>query len=122
VWHLFVYIWGSGDPSGVFSMALFLPEFSFLIAVLPVYRVLLVWVYDRTESLLVAMLMHASLTACTTAILVPLATGMSRAIYYFVLAAVLWLVVAVVAVASGGHLSRQGRPLASTGSPQFTPR
>ena len=32
---------------------------------LPAYRVLMVWVYDRTGSLLVAMLMHASLTAST---------------------------------------------------------
>jgi hypothetical protein len=103
-------------------MALFLPEFSFLIAVLPVFRVLMVWVYDRTESLLVAMLMHASLTACTTAILVPLATGMSRAIYYFVLAAALWIVVAVVALANGGHLSRPGTPPATTGLPQLMPR
>jgi hypothetical protein len=36
------------------------------------YRVLMVWVYDRTGSLLVAMLMHASLTA-TTLIAGPLA-------------------------------------------------
>ena len=33
---------------------------------LPAYRVLMVWVYDRTGSLLVAILMHASLTATIT--------------------------------------------------------
>lgn len=35
------------------------------LAGLPAFRVLMVWVYHRTESLLVAMLMHTSLTATT---------------------------------------------------------
>jgi len=108
VWHFLVYFWGSGDAFGAFSLALFLPEFVFLVAVPPVYRILMVWVYDRTGgSLLVAMLMHASLTASTTFILVPLATGMARVTYYLVLGAVLWVVVAVVALAKGGQLARQ---------------
>ncbi len=36
-----------------------------LFSFLPAFRVLMVWVYDRTGSLLVAMLMHVSLTAST---------------------------------------------------------
>ena len=95
-WHFLVYFWGSGDSSGAFSLAIFLPEFLFLVTVLPVYRVLMVWVYDHTGSLLVAMLMHAIHTAITTSILVPLATGVSRVIYYLVFAAALWVFVAVV--------------------------
>jgi membrane protease YdiL (CAAX protease family) len=122
VWHFLVYFWGSGDAAGAFSLALFLPEFVFLVAVAPVYRVLMVWVYDRTESLLVAMLMHAGLTASTTFILVPLATGMARVTYYLGLGAVLWVVVAAVVVANRGQLSRQGKPPASLGAPQLTPR
>ncbi|MCE7980037.1 MAG: CPBP family intramembrane metalloprotease [Caldilinea sp. CFX5] len=105
-WHSLVYIWGSGDSAGAFSLALFLPEFLFLVGVLPVYRVLMVWVYDRTESLLVAMLMHAIHTACTTAILVPLATGAPRILYYLIFAALLWIVVAAVAVANRGQIAR----------------
>jgi hypothetical protein len=38
---------------------------SLLVGQWPAYRVLMVWVYDRTGSLLVAMLMHARLSACT---------------------------------------------------------
>jgi hypothetical protein len=52
------------------------------------------------------MLMHASLSA-STLILQPLATGMISLIWNFVLATVLWAVVAAVAVANGGKLSRQ---------------
>jgi membrane protease YdiL (CAAX protease family) len=95
-WHCFVYFWGSGDSSGTFSLAIFLPEFLFLVTVLPVYRVLMVWVYDHTQSLLVAMLMHAIHTAGTTSILVPQVTAVSRVIYYFIFAAALWVIVAVV--------------------------
>jgi membrane protease YdiL (CAAX protease family) len=110
-WHSLLAFWGSGDSSGAFSLPLFLPEFLFYIAVLPVYRVLMVWVYDRTGSLLVAMLMHASLTASVPMILMPLAiSGMALSTWYLILTAVLWVIVAAVAVANGGQLSRQPSP------------
>ena len=121
-WHLLVYLWGSGDPTGAFSFAIFLPEFVFLIGVLPVYRVLMVWVYDHTESVLVALLMHASLTACTTAILVPPAMETPRIAYYLVLAVVLWLATAAVVVTNGGRLARPDNPPTGIGSPQPTSR
>jgi membrane protease YdiL (CAAX protease family) len=96
VWHFLPTFWGSGDSSGVFDLLLFLPPCLFYIGVLPAYRVLMVWVYDRTASLLVAILMHASLTASTLFILSPAATGIPLMIYYIVLTAVVWAVVAVV--------------------------
>ena len=59
------------------------------------------------------MLMHASLTA-STLILTPLAlAGVAFLTVTFVLAAALWVVVGAVAVANGGHLSRQ--PLREAG-------
>ena len=69
------------------------------------FRVFMVWVYDRTGSLLVAILMHASLLACTI-ICAPAATGVAFLVYSFAVAAALWIVVAAVAVANGGKLSR----------------
>ena len=108
-WHFLVNFWASGSSSGELSLALFLPPvlFNLLVGVLPAYRVLMVWVYDRTGSLLVAMLMHASLTA-STLILGPLAvSGVALLTWNLVLAAALWVVVAAVAVANGGQLSRQ---------------
>ena len=102
-WHFLVNLWGSATSSAGLSLALFLPVvlFSFL----PAYRVLMVWVYDRTESLLVAILMHASLVAFWQ-ISWPLAiAGVALMTWYVVWAAVLWVVVAAVAVANRGHLS-----------------
>jgi uncharacterized protein len=69
--------------------------------------VLMVWVYDRTESLLVAMLMHASLIPSIFYVLTPPATGWAFVTYNLVLALALWTVVAAVALANGGIIWRQ---------------
>jgi hypothetical protein len=111
-WHFLVNFWVSGTYSGALSLALFLPLYLFSgVGQLTAYRVLMVWVYDRTGSLLVAMLMHASLIASTVVILMPLAiSGVPFLTWTLVLAAALWVVVAAVAVANGGQLSRQPLP------------
>jgi hypothetical protein len=73
-----------------------------------VFRVLMVWVYEHTNgSLLVAMLMHASLSA-SQIILIPLVwSGVASIMIGFAYAAALWVVVGVIAVANHGHLTRQ---------------
>lgn len=111
VWHFLVNIWASSIASGGLSLAIYLPVilFSILVGSLVPYRVLMVWVYDRTGgSLLVAMLMHVSYTA-STLILLPLAIALMPfgLTYGLVLAAMLWVVVGAVAVANHGHLTRQ---------------
>lgn len=99
-WHFLTNFWGSGDSSGAFTLALFLPAQLFAVGVLPAYRVLMVWAYDRTGSLLVAMLMHASLTASVIFIFMPLAISeVPLLTWYLVLAATLWVVVAAVELA-----------------------
>jgi uncharacterized protein len=107
-WHFFVNFWGSGVTSGELSLAIFLPVWLLgtLVGSLTAYRVLMVWVYERTGSLLVAMLMHVSL-ATFTFILTPPLGGAPYWVIGFAYAAALWVVVAAVAVAQGGHLSRQ---------------
>jgi uncharacterized protein len=111
-WHFFVNFWGSGVTSGELSLAIFLPVWllGILVGSLVAYRVLMVWVYERTNgSLLVAILMHISL-ATFTFILTPLLGGAPYWVIGFAYAAALWVVVAAVAVAQGGHLSRQPPP------------
>jgi membrane protease YdiL (CAAX protease family) len=106
-WHFLPTVWGSGDSSGALDLPLLLPGLFFHYAGLPVYRVLMVWVYDRTKSLLVAILMHANLTASALFILAPAVIGVPLFTYYLILAAALWIIVAVVAVANARQLSRQ---------------
>ncbi len=105
-WHVPVTLAGSGTPSGSLSLAIWLPPMFFYAAVLPAFRVLMVWVYDRTGSLLVAILMHASLTASTVVILTPQATGTSLIAYYLALTTLLWALVGVV-TAANRHQFRQ---------------
>lgn len=106
VWHILPTFWGSGDADGVLSLSLLLPPLFFYMAVLPAYRVLMVWVYDNTHSLPVIMLMHASLTASTLFILAPAVQGMQLFFYYLVLAAVLWLI-ALIIMRNQSHPGKQ---------------
>src|SRR5215211_423172 len=107
LWHFLITFWASGTSSGALSLAGFLPAVLFYVGSLPAYRVLMVWVYDRTgESMLVAMLMHASFSA-SMLIQQPLGLALVPGLSWaLVLAAALWVVVGAVALAQGGHLSR----------------
>jgi membrane protease YdiL (CAAX protease family) len=107
-WHYLVAFWGGGNASGEFDMPLFLAQMLFYVAALPAYRVLMVWVYDRTGSLLLAMLMHASLTGFVLFILMPMKmSGAHLLAWYLVFAAALWVVVAAVAVTNRRQLSQR---------------
>ena len=105
VWHLPSNFYGSGDDAGVLSLSLFLPVLVFALAVLPAYRMLMVWVYDHTRSLLVGMLMHGMLIWSWLTVMPVGIQGAPFVTWYVLLAAVLW--VAVVAVATREQLSRQ---------------
>lgn len=92
-WH-FIMFWESDSFSGALPLVLLLVR---LFSWLPAFRILMVWVYDRTESLLVAMLMHVSLVASMVTLDPPL-TGGALLTFILVRAAVLWIAVAAVAV------------------------
>ncbi len=93
-WH-FIMFWENDSFSGAFPFAILLVR---LFSWLPAYRIIMVWVYDRTESLLVVMLMHVSLVASLT-VIDPALTGVELLAYILVRAAVLWFIAAVVASA-----------------------
>jgi hypothetical protein len=101
--------WASGVTSGELSLAIFVPTWllGIFVGQLTAFRVLMVWVYERTGgSLLVAMIMHVSLAA-STVILMPPVPGVASVILGFAPAAAMWVVVGAVAMANGGHISRQ---------------
>ena len=102
--HFPLYYWASGNLSGALSPGFLVT--AQVLAWFPAYRVLMVWAYDSTESVLLAMLMHASLTA-SQVIFASLATAVPLFTYTLVFGAVVWLVIGVVALAQGGHLTRQ---------------
>jgi uncharacterized protein len=104
VWHLPLFS-GSASSSGAVAPALYLA--GLLFSFLPAYRVLMIWVYDRTKSLLVVMLMHASLTAGQLILIPPAISGVPMLTLDLVFGAALWIIVIAIAVANGGQLSRQ---------------
>lgn len=104
-WHFMVTFWMAGDASGALNRAVYLPSVVASVGELPAYRVLMVWVYDRTESLLLAILMHASLIFSTLFVLNSVTAGAPAVAWHLVLAVVLWIVVAAVAAANHGRLA-----------------
>jgi len=101
-WHLFGAVLASGTLSGTLSLASYLLDpFLLLVA----FRVLMVWVYDRTESLLVGILMHVSLTGSARIIGAPGIAGLPLLTFDLIWFAAVWAVVAVVAVADGAALA-----------------
>jgi membrane protease YdiL (CAAX protease family) len=103
--------------SGAASSAEAIPPVLYLAVLLfswlPPYRVLMVWVYDRTESLLMAMLMHVPIVVGVFVLVPQTMPAMAVVTFDLVFGTTLWIVVAAVAVANRGQLSRQRFP--STG-------
>ena len=109
-WHVLANdVWASVATAGDLPVNLFLVlrGLGLLVGGLLPFRVLMVWVYNRTGSLLVAMLMHASYAA-STFIINPIAMSGTSLLVYDVLSAIAgWLVVAVVAARGGWHVERR---------------
>jgi membrane protease YdiL (CAAX protease family) len=95
-WHLLVNL-EADTFAGALPLALL---FARLFTWLPAYRILIVWVYDHTQSQLVVTLMHISLVA-TTGILDPVLTGQNLLIFLLAKAALFWIFVAVVFLTRG---------------------
>lgn len=92
--HLILAGWGRAAMAGEHALAVYvLGILCFYGGALPAYRVLMARVFDQTGSLLVAMLMHASLSA-SMLIFQPPAAGTAFLAWNLALAAVLWGVVA----------------------------
>ena len=108
---LIVYLSQASDPTpGTLPMVIFLAVS--LLTWLPAYRVLMVWVYERTNgSLLVVMLMSASFVVAWNSLNNALAQTLTTLTAFYLVLTVVWCaIVAVVALAQGGHLTREPPP------------
>jgi len=102
-WHIMANdIWAIRTYSGEIPVILYgvLTGFSFLIGQLPPFRILMVWVYEQTGSLLIMIIMHFSLTACSIAFSPTMMSGWQVFIYGFSIAAVMWVIAAAVVFAN----------------------
>ena len=98
LWHVLVDFRQNFNTMGI----AWLLEFAVLyVAALTAYRVLMTWVYANTQSLSLAMLMHASYTGWLL-VLYPATSFEQGMVWQTAFALVLWLIVAVV-IAGFGH-------------------
>ena len=102
-------IWPSVALSASVSPAVYIAvrTLTFLLGALIAFRVLMVWAYDHTQSLLVLILMHAGLTAANIIYEPEAIGGTSNFIADFVGAAAMWIVVGVFFMANRVQFSRQ---------------
>jgi membrane protease YdiL (CAAX protease family) len=105
-WHVLIAVWASRGLAGPASLTGFIAGFlAFYFVALPAYRILMVWFYDHTASLLLAMLMHAVFSA-STIVLQPLSAD-GQFTWNFLLGAALWALVAVLVSVRREELPRK---------------
>ena len=109
-WHFPVNIWYSSGISGGLNLTLFATLY-FLTgtAQLTAYRILMVWVYDRTQSLLIATLMHGSLIVSTIPMFTPSTTGTAFLSWFAALTSLFWVAVATVVITNHRRFLRPGQ-------------
>lgn len=98
LWHLFSNYIGSAVGAGTFPLPIYISVILF--SFLPPFRILMMWVYRHTESLFIAVLMHASLDIFWIFSTPLLITGKERVIWYISWAVVLWSVVIIIGIVS----------------------
>lgn len=94
-WHIMANdIWAIKTYSGEIPAVHYaiLSGLSFLVGQLPPFRILMVWAYERTESLFLMMVMHFSLTACSITFSPTAMTGWEVFFYSLAVAAVFWVI------------------------------
>lgn len=96
LWHLLSNYLGSAAGAGGISLLLYMPVLLF--SFLPPFRILMIWVYRHTGSLLIAVLMHASLDMFWMLSMPLSITGKERVVWYTLWAVVLWSIVIIIGI------------------------
>jgi uncharacterized protein len=95
LWHLLADYWGSADTWGPLYMGRYLLWCG---AAFTAYRMLIVWAYRHTGSLLLAQLMHAGFTGGQVLLTPALTPSSSALLWYAAFTVALWLIVGCVMV------------------------
>lgn len=104
LWHAPVVDYlGAASPHGAY----WLPFFLAFIALVTALRVLLVWIYSSTGSIVLTQLLHASSTGFLVVLGPSNVSAAQETLWYALYALALWLVVAVVVATHGRRLVRQ---------------
>lgn len=102
IWHFPLFI--RQDPTMQFPFMIVL--LSQLITHLPPFRILMTWVYDRTQSLLIAVIMHMSVTASALIFLTD-CKGIDIMIYALLYSFFLYLTLIIINQVTKGQIVKQ---------------
>jgi membrane protease YdiL (CAAX protease family) len=102
-WH-FPLFWQPDSFSGTLPLLILL---TMLFSWLPPFRVLLVWVHDRTQSLPLVMLMHAAVSFVTLTVRPEGLTGTHLLASLLVSPVTMWFLLGAVGATNQWRLSRQ---------------
>ena len=91
-WH-FILFWENDSFLGILPLAILITR---LFTWLPPFRIFMVWILDRTGSLLLVILTHASLVFTTTVIVPMSLTGINLLIWLIVWSLVLWALAIII--------------------------
>ncbi len=96
LWHFLPVYWGSGDENGVISWNQFLPGLFSHYAVLIPFRVIQVWLHEKTKSLITSVIFHSTLTTYALFLFSIDNEGVPVLIYYAGIAVFLWMIVGIL--------------------------
>jgi membrane protease YdiL (CAAX protease family) len=100
-WHFLPVFYGCGDASGKLNWDLFYPGLFFHYAGLIPVRILLVWLYEKTQTILLPWILHSFTTAFLFFIMNIQQSGLPLMIYYLLLSFFLWTISVFILKSSG---------------------
>ena len=103
IWHMVVWFLMQSSDLGSYWLPYFIAFVLFLVAL----RIIIVWVYANTNSLLIAQLMHASSTGFLVMLTPTDIEPVNWVIFYTVYAVVMWVVALVIIRKYGRSLIKQ---------------
>ncbi len=104
-WHLLPNVWAARAAAGGLATPAYLAATAVGVfaGYLTAFRVVMLWVHEHTRSILLAMLMHVSLTT-SLLMLNPIGiSGRNLQVFSFAFAAFVWVAVAAIAASAGWH-------------------
>ncbi len=107
IWHLLAGYWGEGESFGWWFVPYFLLHWILRVTAL---RMIIVWLYKRTNSLLVAQLTHASHTGGLL-LLAPIGLGPAQiTLWMSAFSIVLWIVVGALVALNRSEFAAPAKP------------
>lgn len=103
IWHFPLFM--IKDPSGMIPLLLLL--MARLLTHLPAFRILMVWIYDRTQSLFLIMVMHMSFTASALIFQPNIESGVDIIKSNLTLTILLYVTVFIVNVVTKGQITKR---------------